>query len=256
VKPLFEFALSVMDRALQYLADQVPPPAPIALGDGFVYRYTEKTIEQAIVLKLVAIISRLRASSVLLAAGYVNEQAVVHRLIDELNEDVMFLVLSRSSEGVTSLHERFLRSFFAEEFKDPANIVGTRLARDIVPRRKIRAYIARSGNATEDPHGELEIAETIGKLYSGFVHGAAPFILELYAGDPPRFHLTGMLNTPRIDEHLSDSWNYHYRSLLSFHAAAKTFGHEGLCRYMTASIGEFERRSGPSFSRESRKIGI
>lgn len=240
---IFEFALSSMERAFARVEVMVPRPKAVRLGSGFVFRYIERTTHQAIVLKLAAVISRLRASTVLLKAGYVNEQAVMHRLIDELNEDVIFLVLAETNDVVTPLHKRFLESFFAEEFDDPADIVGSRRDRHIVPRRKIRAYIARMTAATEDPHREIETAETIGKMYSGFVHGAAPFILDLYGGRPAKFHLSGMLDTPRIEEHVSDSWNYYYRSLLSFVGAAKAFGDAELLEFVKASIAEFERRS-------------
>jgi len=112
-----------------------------------------------------------------------------------------------------------------------------------IPRRKIRAYIAHTA-AFADPHTEIELAETIGKMYSGFVHGAAPFILDLYGGWPARFHLNGMVGTPRIDEHLRDSWNYYYRSLLSFIGAAKAFGDAELLRLLQGSVADFERLSG------------
>ena len=40
--------------------------------------------------------------------------------------------------------------------------------------------------------------------YSGYVHAASPHIMEMYGGNPARFHVRGMHGTPRQDEHRDD----------------------------------------------------
>src|SRR5258706_5565106 len=58
--PLFEQALGQLDSAFASLTRYVKPPrrVPIAKG-GYVYRYAEKTIEQALIQKLARVISGL-----------------------------------------------------------------------------------------------------------------------------------------------------------------------------------------------------
>ena len=121
--------------------------------------------------------------------------------------------------------------------------------RDLVPRRKIRAYIARITNTPGNLYRELAVGETLAKLYSGYVHAAAVFVLDLYGGDPAKFHTSGMLGTPRIREHVRDSWNYHYRSLVCFQGASAAFGDEELYDHLKAVIDRFEQESGTEFSK-------
>jgi hypothetical protein len=78
---------------------------------------------------------------------------------------------------------------------------------------------------------------TIHETYSGYIHGASPHIMELYGGIPPRFHMKGMLGTPRHEDHTDDLLDYYHRAIISFAFAAKAFGDEALF----ATIHEFSR---------------
>ncbi|MCX5726865.1 MAG: hypothetical protein NT030_06830 [Candidatus Saganbacteria bacterium] len=74
------------------------------------------------------------------------------------------------------------------------------VSRNIVPRKKVRAGVSRVLSNCVNPHDLHEILTTEENAFSGYIHGAYPHIMELYGGDPPRFHMNGMLDTPRIDE--------------------------------------------------------
>jgi hypothetical protein len=244
VDAIFEEALLVMERAFRRLEGQVPPPKPTPLGNGFVLRYREQLIEQAIVQKLARSISSLAASRALLHRGFVQEQAVLHRILDELAEDICFLVAAVTNDETTELHARYLRSFWAEEFEDPDDIVGSSNSRDIIPRKKIRAYLSRVLGDGVNPSYELEVGDAVSKFFSGFVHGASPPIMDMCGGVPPKFHLFGMLGTPRIEEHRHDSWNYFYRTLVSLAAAAKAFGDKTLVEQLYDYMDLFEKKTG------------
>ena len=49
---LYNHTFHHLDDAFKKLAAQVPPPQKVPHGDSFVFRYVEKTIQQAIVQKL------------------------------------------------------------------------------------------------------------------------------------------------------------------------------------------------------------
>lgn len=223
---LFHQTLPVLETAFTVLERQVPKPQFVKIPGGFVFRYIEQTIHQAIILKLVRVVSGLRAALLLLEHGFVQEQAVHHRIIDELNEDILFLGYGIASGEVTPLHKRFLKAFYEEEFDSDNPIISTQ-KRDMIPRKKIRAYLAKI-EGVSNPSDTAEVLRTISKTYSGFVHAASTHILEMYGGDPPRFHLSGMLGTPRITHYSDDLWNYFYRSILSFILTAKVFGDKKL----------------------------
>lgn len=229
----------------------MPPPQQIRWRDGFVFRYVEQTIHQAILLKLARTISGLRAALVLLENGFVQEQAVMQRVLDEMGEDIFFLVYAVANDEVTELHERYLEAFFQEEFDTAVAPTDSPQKRPMIPRKRIRAYLAvvegKASNQqgkTLNPSDGVKLFKTLSKAYSGYVHAAAPHIMDLYGGDPPAFHLEGMLGTPRISEHADDLWNYFYRSLMAFVAAARAFGNKECADYVYENLKRFEAASG------------
>ncbi len=229
----------------------MPPPQQIRWRDGFVFRYVEQTIHQAILLKLARTISGLRAALVLLENGFVQEQAVMQRVLDEMGEDIFFLVYAVANDEVTELHERYLEAFFQEEFDTAVAPTDSPQKRPMIPRKRIRAYLAAvEGKAynqqgkTLNPSDGVKLFKTLSKAYSGYVHAAAPHIMDLYGGNPPAFHLEGMLGTPRISEHADDLWNYFYRGLMAFAAAAMAFGNKKCVDYVYENLKRFEGASG------------
>lgn len=242
---VFVAALRFMEETFRRLERQVPPPTEVRFGPGFVLRHSERLIEQAIVQKLARTISALAASRVLLQSGFVQDQAALHRVMDELNEDILFLVAAVTNDKPTDLHKRYLEEFFAEEFHDPRDIVASARSRAMVPRKKIRAYLQRVLNAeSADPSRELEVGKTISNVFSGYVHGASPQIMDMCWGNPPTFQLFGMRGTARWEEHRDDAWNYYYRLLISLTAAAKAFGDVELVRRLYSYMEAFEAQTG------------
>ncbi|WP_124704691.1 hypothetical protein [Sulfuriferula multivorans] len=219
-------------------------PKLVAKTYGWVYRFEEQDIYQALVQKLARVQSTIRAARLLLMHGHVQEQAMLHRVIDETNEDVLFLVYAVTNDKITPLHERYLASFWEEEFDESGNPVKSEQKREMVSRKKIRAYIASVEGAPLNPSCRIELSRTLSKAYSGFIHGASPHIMDSYGGNPPHFHTQGMLGTPRIDEHTRDLWNYMYRSFLSHILVAKALGAEKHVDILTRHKERFELNAG------------
>jgi hypothetical protein len=216
------------------LASRVPAPVLIDLDGKPYVRYTEKTIHQAVVLKLARLVSNLSAAQLLLDNGYVQEQGALQRMIDEGDDDITFLTLAIMTNDIVDLHERYLAAFWEEEFDLPTAIDSTQ-KRPSIPRKHINAWIARHPLSGIDESTGVALMTTIHKTYSGYVHGASPHIMDLYGGNPPRFHMKGMLGTPRHEDHTEDLLNYYHRGIISFAFAAKAFGDEALF----ATINEF-----------------
>ena len=136
MKQLFQETLAVLDGAFSRLEAQVPSPQQIRWRDGLVFRYVEQTIHQAILLKLARMISGLRAALVLLENGFVQEQAVMQRVLDEMGEDIIFLVYAVTNDTVTELHERYLEAFFQEEFDPAIAPIDSPQNRPMIPRKR------------------------------------------------------------------------------------------------------------------------
>lgn len=239
--------LQAMERVGRTLEDHTPKPKFVTLPAGKVFRYVEKDIYQAMIQKLARVRSLVRAAEILLEHGHVQEQAILSRAIDETNEDIMFLVYAVTNDRITDLHKRYLEAFWMEEVDDSGNIIESQQKRPMIPRRKIRAYLAKLEGIEMDPHTATTATTSISKAYSGFVHGASPHIMDMYGGSPPHFHTQGMHGTPRVQEHAQDLWNYFYRSFLSHIAVVKAYGAENLVSKLYELKAQFESNANKSY---------
>lgn len=207
--------LDLMDRVFRDLEQLMPnKPRLERLPSGMAFRFKEKDIRQAMILKLAHVQSSVRAAKLLLDNGFVQEQAILQRIIDEVNDDITFLFLAVANNEITDLHKKFLDAFWEEE-------IDSQQKRPMI-RRQIREYLERRSMGA----GFAEASKTLRNVYSGFVHGAYPQIMNMYGGNPPHFHTKGMLETQRMEEHANDLWNYMYRSFGSHILVAKALGME------------------------------
>ncbi|NML84289.1 hypothetical protein [Polaromonas sp.] len=70
----YDLALAKLAHTAQQLAMNVPAPSKVPFQNSFVFRYQEKTIQQAIVQKLVRAVSTLHATRLLMDKGFFQEQ--------------------------------------------------------------------------------------------------------------------------------------------------------------------------------------
>ncbi|MGD0000369.1 MAG: hypothetical protein ABSE21_09745 [Bryobacteraceae bacterium] len=245
---IYDQTLQIMEEWHRALAARVRHPRAMVYGNGIVLRYEERGVGQALIQKLARVISGLHAASLLLAHGFFQEQGALQRMLDEFNEDILFLAYGVLYDDKTDLHRAYLAAFFQEEFDDPASAIKSTQRRPMVLRRKIRAYIARIQAHSLDPSRGAELMRTVAHIYSGFVHGASPHIMEMYYGDPPHFHVRGMLETTLASSHREDLWNYFYRGICSFVVSAKAFGDEALCQRVLEYVRSFARAHGEDYT--------
>lgn len=239
---LYNQTLHQLDKAFKRLETMVPPPQKMPHGDSFVFRYKERTICQAMIQKLARLVSGLQAVRLLCDNGLLQEQGAIQRMLDEFHEDVWFLAFAVINKEVTPLHQQYLDAFYQEEF-DPRTVKPS-LDRPMVPRKKIRAYLAYLEQQPKDPSSAVTLYRTIHSAYSGFIHGASPHIMDMVGGNPPRFHIHGMAGTPRHEDHRYDLYNPFFRAILSFAIVAKAFGDEELLQSLSAYHLEFDKLSG------------
>jgi hypothetical protein len=247
MRNVFAEMLDVMDAAFRDFASALPKPRQVGDDETWAYRFKDQDIPHAVVLKLALIQSTLRAALVLHESGHLLQQAMLHRIVEEANQDVLFLSLAITNDTITPLHERYLAAFWAEEF-EASDPVGTHESREMIPRKKINAYIARFTQSDGGPSRHVDLARLVTKMYSGFVHGASPHIMEIYVGSPPSFRTRGLLGTHRMEEYEADLWNYMYRGLLSHIVAAKLFGASEHVESLLAHKRRFESLAGKDYS--------
>ena len=68
--------------------------------------------------------------------------------------------------------------------------------------------------------------------------------MDLYDGDPPKFHTTGMKGTERQVDSISDFSNYVYRSYISFVSVSKALGAAKHVEILMRHLKEIKRNAG------------
>lgn len=244
MRKIYLEVITVLSNAFHRLERQVPSPKLVQYGDGHVFRFVEQTLEQALLLKLARVITGLKAVDALLAKGLLQEMAALCRILDELCEDISFLTAALTNDDVTELHERYLRGFWAEEFTDPTNTLVRHQKPDTPRRSKVVAYVHRVLNPNDNASSSLDAQQAISSTYSGYIHAAAPQVMDMYGGDPPHFHIDGMLRTQRMADHIHDAWNYHFRAVIAAICVARAFGDAQLSRVLGEYHDKYIAQSG------------
>ena len=240
---VFRDTIAVCEAVFRILEAQIPDPVRVWKGDDFAFRYKEQTPQIVVVQKLSRIVTGLRACLVLLENGLYQEVGALFRMLKEFDEDVQFMCEAIRSGRLTELQERFMSDFFQPEFDHENPFLATQ-SRNRVPRRQIQAALARIPENPMNPSDAQESARSLTNTYSGYVHGASEHILDMCAGDPPRYQLAGMRGTRRQNEFEGLAWDYFYRALLDFMWAAGAFGPNELLGELYAYRNYLEKISG------------
>lgn len=230
IKP-FRLVIIELEDTFRRLEGRVPPPTKVPFEDGFKLRYQEKTVHQALIQKFARLISGLYALNLLMENGFCQEQGVIQRTLEEIEEDICFLALGTSVKW-TERHDKYLEYFWEE---------GPEVG--MVRRDKIRAFVHNTCGL-DDPSSGNSAARSIFKTYSGYVHANSIAIVDMCAGDPPVYHLAGMTDNPLYQDHVEDAWNHFYRGLASALWMAKAFEDGELWQDRYQSLKRFEAAFG------------
>ena len=242
----YEKCLEVLDASHIRLASLVPPPKKVRAGKAFTFRYEEKSLEQALLQKLARLVTGLRAAQLLVRNGFLQEQVVLQRSLQEIEEDIFFLSFARIAGRLEKIHEQYLQAFFQEPEGSPFSVSDSKRLK--APQRPaIRDWIA----GVEVPNSDVsESSKALRILYavgSGYVHAASAQVMELYFGEPAKWQLRGSHNSPFYDDHNQDIWNYYYRAVLAFGFAAKAIGDDALALSLESFARDFASLVGKNF---------
>jgi hypothetical protein len=200
---------------------------------GYVYRYVEQNLEQAVVQKLARVVSGLRAAHVLLELGHLQEAAILQRSVDEAQEDTLFLLYGKLTDSWTSNHDDYLQRFWSEK---PATERPFR-------RPVIRDFIS----STEAKlNGELEAVvlhpiKSVYGNYSEYTHASSTYVMEMVEGNPAKWQLKGIRNSQLKRDHVYDIRNQHYRGTIAHALAALSLNDRALFERLMLFADEFMR---------------
>ena len=240
---VYKETVPILESALTALGAQIEEPIFLDNNVYPRYRHREQSDGLAAYLKAVRIVSALNAVLVLLEHGFVQELGVLFRTIDEFHEDIMFLLSPQADGGLSKAQIQSLNEFYQEEFSDPKNPLMSKQKRNRVPRRKVYAALGRATGDIVSPSDRAELHRTVGQAMSGFVHGAYPHIMELYGGNPPHFHLNGMLGTPLHKSWIMQARHYYYRGLQALMILNQVFQNETVATELLDLRNSFEKKT-------------
>ena len=245
-------ALNDMEAIFRCLEHQVPKPQVVPHREGTALRYAEKSVEQAMIQKLARYLSGLNASDLLLLSGFVQEQAVLLRTLDEIEEDILFLALSvKDSLSDSATLRDYHSAFWEEEFDEDKPIIDNAKDRVQVKRKKVRSYINRKLTENGGPD-QNKAGPVIFQTNSGYLHAASPFIMEMCEGPCRTFMISGLLGTHRVGEHAKGIWNYFYRGLTSVALVAVAFRDQSAVNSAYDALARFEHSSGTDYMAGAR----
>lgn len=219
--------LQWFNKSLHKLCIRFPPPKRTSIGDLLVYRFEEQSIYTAILLKTARYVSGLNAGNLLLTNGFLQELGALQRSIGDFEQDCTFLALACILGEITEDHKRFLAAFWEEE-PDYQTYASNQKNKDEVPRKNIQRYISRSRNGGLPNDTEIAAAKHLSRFYSGYIHGAAPHLMDMYNPDRLKFEVDGNSSTHLFEDHLHDFENYLLRGVVLISTVANVLGDEEL----------------------------
>jgi len=225
---IFQKCLGDLSVLISQIGSHFPPPEFVSVSGQQQFRYSENTVYHVAFLKAIRMVSGLNASLTLLSCGYYQEIMVVLRTVDDFSSDILFILENAEQDTISDAQKKFMEDFFQEEFVNPNNPLENTKRRSTVPKRKIWASVARQIGQYANPSDAQKILQVTNDAFSGYVHGAYPQIMELCGGKPPRFHMNGVLASPRIEACFEQISFYLHRTIMAAGILTKSLGLGGL----------------------------
>lgn len=244
ILPVLNKCVNRLGVAIRAVEDGlVPKPVFIDVSGQKQYRYELHTVFHVAFLKGVRVVSGLNACLFLLEGGFVQETMVIVRTLDDFIHEINF-ILENAESGTFDKHQKnFIKDFFQEEFENQNNPLLNKMRRETVPKKKIWASAARQMGSYVNPSDLQKMLQVTNDGLSGYVHGAYPHIMEMYGGNPTKFHMAGMHAAPRIHMCIDQIEVYTHRTIITFEGFAKSLGSKELLEYLHETREYFEQQT-------------
>ena len=242
--PIYAEAVQSLTKMLRLFETSDIHPVVTRKNEDYTIGFRNNGPIEALLLKYALLVSLNETLILLLQVGKIFEQGIIQRSIEETNEDIAFIAMNVTGTAASSKFDAFLTEFWREDYTDPNDPAGSRV-KSAYTRRGIQPFLNRSVKQP-DPSTADAHAKAIYQMYSGFTHGAARQILELYNEHDRKFETRGMLGTNRHVDYVLDATHSIYRSLLSMGMIGKAFGIQEVVDRAISHRNEFEKAIGPS----------
>jgi hypothetical protein len=211
--PLLTECINTLETALHELCVGMPKPEFNPEEGNERFRFAKIDPYIFVILKGVRVISGLNASISLLEKGFVQEIGVITRTIIEFLNDITFIQGGLNGGKFSEHQQEMLDIFFKDDVRTAQELMASDSKRPGIIRRKIYAALSKFFNP-HNPYRAQKIVKIGEDVFSGYVHGCYPHIMELYS-EPGGFQLEG--TSERIPEGVK------YLAAFCIHPALNTF---------------------------------
>jgi hypothetical protein len=200
----FQARVDIMEQVIRLLVGSLAQPRMRRINSDRGYRFDEPTTHHFCLLKAVRVVSALNASIELARRGYTQEIAVLMRTVAEFTTHIEFVLDMDDSAEHELKVKNYIEAFFADSRRDPeAELKKAQVPQGIVHTsigRTLDKLMAEQAGSVEGRTPAASLYSNVYRIYSNYVHGKYPEIMDLYGGTPGRFHLHGMSGTPKDSE--------------------------------------------------------
>jgi len=199
----------IHEEVIDIFVDSLTKPIMYDSGiEHFGYRYGTPTVKHFCVLKAVRAVSGLNAALCLAEKGYNQEICTLVRTIVEQTYHIEF-VLSGFEEGILKQKQQKL---IDEYFSDFRRNTSSDYKRPNIRQEEVHKIVGREldkaslDNQLEEQFTSTPSKELMSNVYlnfSNYIHARYPEVMDMYGGRPGKFHMSGMVGTPKDFENLA-----------------------------------------------------
>lgn len=218
----FREATAHLEPAIAEIAKQMPPLEVRMRGGVPIHRYSEKSVDVALALKLIQLRGNIRAGELLIREGLFLEWDVVQRSMHDALEDSTLLAAPDQENKVV---RRYIAFFFDEDLDKNGEL--TKRGDVGVGRQEIRSAIGTLAQSHgHSPNDFAQQSRELHRVRSGSVHGRGASIMRAYFEETaPRGLWLGGDREPR-----RTAWELVSLRLMTSHVLS-TFGLAGVGRW-------------------------
>ncbi|MFO1464070.1 MAG: hypothetical protein U1F66_09840 [bacterium] len=246
--------VKLLEECADLISSRLGRPLYLVEEDKSRFRYANPDSRYFQALKAIRLVSLLNASIHLFKHGHFHEMLILLRSLYESDSQIEF-VQEAHVFGVQTLDQpKIVEEFFKRDLQTAKDLLENPRKDTRVPKKKIRAAIARMSKSIANAERVRRIAEIMEDAYSAYVHGEYPTIMELYEGGAERFRLRGMFNTPKKEVYLWQMASAIMNAMNSFIVVLRNFDLTQRADYVLAMRKELEGSELYKYKDENREV--
>jgi hypothetical protein len=196
--------IELLERIVHLLSGDVPAPLLVEMeGQGRAFRFAQPNIKHFVFLHFSRIVSSINATVILARFGYSQELASLIRSIYEFTFKISYVSNGYFDPKLKEKTKLYVRQYF-EDFSRKPGVVD----KDTSPRQKeINVALGHNDKWLKEISGMTAPASDTAAMryhllsvYSNYLHGRYPELMDMYGRQPPEVHIRGMAQTPKDNE--------------------------------------------------------